>query len=82
MQDLGLSEQQRLIRDNVRALAQEQFAPGAAAADRQYKPPIENVKVLSKHGYTGMFMPAEYGGSGLGLLENVLVVAFPNIKLL
>lgn len=74
MQDLGLSEQQRLIRDNVRALAQEQFAPGAAAADRQYKPPIENVKVLSKHGYTGMFMPAEYGGSGLGLLENVLVV--------
>ncbi len=74
MQDLGLSEQQRLIRDNVRALAQEQFAPEAAAADRQYKPPIENVKVLSKHGYTGMFMPAEYGGSGLGLLENVLVV--------
>ena len=74
MQDLGLSDQQRLIRDNVRALAQEQFAPGAAAADRQYKPPIENVKVLSKHGYTGMFMPAEYGGSELGLLENVLVV--------
>jgi len=74
MQDLGLSEQQRLIRDNVRALAQEQFAPGAAAADRQYKPPIENVKVLSEHGYTGMFMPAEYGGSELGLLENVLVV--------
>ena len=74
MQDLGLSEEQRLIRDNVRALAREQFAPGAAAADRQYKPPIENVKVLSKHGYTGMFMPAEYGGSELGLLENVLVV--------
>lgn len=74
MQDLGLSEEQRLIRDNVRALAREQFAPGAAAADRQYKPPVENVKVLAKHGYTGMFMPAEYGGSELGLLENVLVV--------
>lgn len=74
MQDFGLSEEQRLIRDNVRALAREQFAPGAAAADKQYKPPIENVKVLSKHGYTGMFMPAEYGGSELGLLENVLVV--------
>jgi butyryl-CoA dehydrogenase len=74
MQDLGLSQEQRLIRDNVRELAREQFAPGAAAADKQYKPPIENVKVLSKHGYTGMFMPAEYGGSELGLLENVLVV--------
>ncbi|MBC7621168.1 MAG: acyl-CoA dehydrogenase family protein [Candidatus Saccharibacteria bacterium] len=74
MQDFGLSEEQRLIRDNVRALAREQFAPGAAAADKQYKPPIENVKVLSKQGYTGMFMPAQYGGSELGLLENVLVV--------
>lgn len=74
MQDLGLSEEQRLIRDNVRALARERFAPGAAAADKQYRPPVENLKVLADHGYTGMFMPAEYGGSELGLLENVLVV--------
>ena len=74
MQDLGLTEEQRLIRDNVRALAREKFAPGAVAADRQYKPPIENVKILADHGYTGMFMPAKYGGSDLGLLENVLVV--------
>jgi butyryl-CoA dehydrogenase len=74
MQDLGLSEEQRLIRDNVRALAREKFAPGAAEADRQFKPPVQNVKILADHGYTGMFMPAEYGGSELGLLENVLVV--------
>lgn len=74
MQDLGLSEEQRLIRDNVRALARERFAPGAAAADKQYRPPVENLKVLADHGYTGMFMPVVYGGSELGLLENVLVV--------
>ena len=74
MQDLGLTEEQRLIRDNVRTLARERFAPGAAVADKQYKPPLQNVRVLAEHGYTGMFMPAEYGGSGLGLLENVLVV--------
>lgn len=74
MQDLGLTEEQRLIRDNVRALAREKFAPKAAEADKQYRPPIENVKILADHGYTGMFMPAQYGGSELGLLENVLVV--------
>lgn len=74
MQDIGLTEEQRLIRDNVRSLAREKFAPGAAAADKHYRPPVENVKVLADHGYTGMFMPAEYGGSELGLLENVLVV--------
>jgi alkylation response protein AidB-like acyl-CoA dehydrogenase len=74
MQDLGLTEEQRLIRDNVRALAREHFAPGAAAADKNYRAPIANIQVLADHGYTGMFMPAEYGGSELGLLENVLVV--------
>lgn len=74
MQDLGLTEEQRLIRDNVRIMARERFASGAAAADKQYKPPVENIKILADHGYTGLFMPESYGGSGLGLLENVLVV--------
>lgn len=74
MQDFGLTEEQRLIRDNVRSLARERFAPGAAKSDKNYKPPVENIRVLAEHGYTGMFMPSEYGGSELGLLENVLVV--------
>jgi len=73
MQDLGLTEEQRMIRDSVRALARERFAPGAAQADKEYRPPVENVKVLAEHGYTGLFMPAQYGGAGLGLMENVLV---------
>lgn len=73
MQDLGLTEEQRLIRDNVRTLARERFAPGAARADKDYRPPVENIRVLAEHGYTGLFMPEEYGGAGLGLLENVLV---------
>ncbi|MES2535027.1 MAG: acyl-CoA dehydrogenase family protein [Pseudomonadota bacterium] len=74
MQDFGLTEEQRLIRDTVRTLAREHFAPNAAAADRDRKPPIENIKVLAKHGYSGVFLPEQYGGSGLGLLETVLVV--------
>ncbi len=73
MQDLGLSEEQRLIRDAVRTLARERFAPGAASADRERRPPVENIRVLAEHGYTGLFIPAAYGGAGLGLLENVLV---------
>ena len=73
MQDFGLTEEQRLIRDTVRTLARERFAPGAARADAEFRPPVENLKVLAEHGYTGLFIPEEYGGAGLGLLENVLV---------
>ena len=74
MQDFGLTEEQRQIRDSVRDLARERFEPLAAAADKQYKPPVDNLKVLAEYGYLGMWMPSEYGGSELGLLENVLVV--------
>ena len=74
MQDFGLTEEQRLIRDTVRELARNRFAAQAAGADRQYLPPIANVKVLAEHGYTGMFVPPEFGGAGLGLFDCVLVV--------
>lgn len=74
MQDFGLTEEQRLIRDTVRGLARDRFAAQAADADRQYLPPTGNVKVLAEHGYTGMFMPPEFGGAGLGLFDSVLVV--------
>ena len=48
MQDLGLTEEQRLIRDNVRTLARERFAPLAARADRERLPPVDNVRVLAE----------------------------------
>lgn len=71
---MELTEEQRLIRDTVNALARERFAPTAAGADKEYRPPAENLKVLAEHGYTGIFLPETYGGAGLGLLETVLVV--------
>ena len=74
MQNTELSESQRFIRDTVRDLARQHFAPKAAAADKEYKPPVENLKVLAEHGFSGVFMPAAYGGAGLGLLETVLIV--------
>lgn len=73
MQDFGLTEEQRLIRDTVRTLARERFAPGAARSDLEFRPPVENLRTLAEHGYTGLFVPEQYGGAGLGLLENVLV---------
>lgn len=73
MQDLGLTEEQRLVRDAVRTLARERFASGAAQADKEYQAPVENIQTLAEHGYTGLFIPEEFGGAGLGLMENVLV---------
>jgi butyryl-CoA dehydrogenase len=74
MREEQLSEEQRLIRSSARKLAQEEFAPKAAAADREFSPPMRNVRVLAKQGFTGLFIPENYGGKGLGVSEMVLVV--------
>lgn len=74
MKDFGLTDEQRQIREAISTLAREKFAPGAAAADRNYEPPMQNLKVLVEHGYVGMFLPEALGGAGLGMMETVLIV--------
>ncbi len=71
---MDLNEQQLMIRDAVGELARDQFAPGAAHADRACEPPIANVKTMAEHGFCGLTVPADYGGAGLGCMETVLVM--------
>lgn len=73
MMDAELSEQQRLIRAGVRSLAEQNFRPQAAEADRSRRPPVEDVRLLARNGYSGVFIPEEYGGAGLGLLDTVIL---------
>ena len=74
MNVLELTEEQKMIKDSVRRIAQEHFKPRAAAADRDYKPPIENIEILAKNGYAGIAIPEEYGGMGLGPFEIMLIM--------
>ena len=69
-----LTDDQQMIRQTVRALAEKHFRPKAAEIDRARRPPIENIKLLAEHGFTGLFVSQEYGGPGLGLMEIVLVI--------
>lgn len=69
-----LTENQQIIRDTVRGLAEKHFRPKAAEVDRTRRPPVENIRLLAEHGFTGLFLSPEYGGPGLGLMEIVIVV--------
>jgi alkylation response protein AidB-like acyl-CoA dehydrogenase len=69
-----LTDQQRMIQATAREMAETHFKPRAAAADREYRPPVENLKLLAAHGFTGTFIPQEYGGPGLTLFESVLMI--------
>jgi alkylation response protein AidB-like acyl-CoA dehydrogenase len=69
-----LNDQQTMLRDTARQIAEANFRDGAARADRELRPPVENIRTLAKAGFTGAFIPEAYGGIGLSLFESTLVV--------
>jgi alkylation response protein AidB-like acyl-CoA dehydrogenase len=69
-----LSDDHKAIRDMARDFARSQILPGAAERDRSHAFPAELVSQLGELGMMGMFIPAEYGGSGLDLLSYVLAL--------
>lgn len=72
--DFILNEDQRMLRDTVRRIADEKFAPIAAEIDEKEIFPAESVKVLKENGLLGVQIPEAYGGAGAGLLAMALVV--------
>ncbi|MDD5723818.1 MAG: acyl-CoA dehydrogenase family protein [Syntrophales bacterium] len=72
--DFRLTEEQIMIRDTIRRIATEKFAPLAAEIDAQERFPLENFNILAENGLLGVSIPEEYGGSGAGQLANCLVL--------
>ena len=60
-----LTQDQEMIRDAVRAFAQEQLWPNAAKWDKEHHFPKDVHKGLAELGAYGICVPEELGGAGL-----------------
>ena len=69
-----LSEDERLIRDTARELAEKEFAPKAARFDETCEFPHENVVKLSELGFMGMCVEEKWGGAGLSGLAYAIAM--------
>ncbi|HEY7590058.1 MAG TPA: acyl-CoA dehydrogenase family protein [Candidatus Limnocylindrales bacterium] len=69
-----LTEEQRLLRDAVRELADERIAPRAAEIDRTAEFPWDVKDLLAKQDILALPFPAEYGGLGADLLTVCLAI--------
>ncbi len=69
-----LSEDHQAIRQMARDFARNEILPGAAERDRTKQFPAEEVSQLAELGLLGVFVPEEYGGSGLDVLSYVLAL--------
>ena len=69
-----LTQEQEMIRDSMRAFAQERLAPFAAEWDREHTFPAEALKELGELGAMGMVVPEEWGGAGMDYMSLVLTL--------
>ena len=69
-----LSEEQELIRKNIREFAEKNVDPIAAEIDEKERHPAELFKKLAEGGWMGIPIPTQYGGSGADYLTNAIVV--------
>jgi acyl-CoA dehydrogenase len=61
------------LRRAARRFAEERLEPIAREIDRTGEVPAGTMDVLREHGYLGMRLPPEIGGSGLGIFEYCIV---------
>ena len=71
---MRISEEQVLIRDTVRAFAQERLAPHAARWDREHHFPREELAALGELGVLGMVVPDAWQGAGADYVSLALAL--------
>ncbi|MEW6068133.1 MAG: acyl-CoA dehydrogenase family protein [Nitrospirota bacterium] len=72
--DYFLNEDQVMIKNLARQIAEEKVVPVRAELDEKEEFPWEIMKVLAQSDLFGLFVPEEYGGLGKGSLELCLAV--------
>jgi len=72
--DFRLTEEQELIRKNIREFAVKHIEPIAAEIDENSRHPSELFRKLGEGGWMGIPLPAEYGGAGADFVTHALVV--------
>jgi alkylation response protein AidB-like acyl-CoA dehydrogenase len=72
--DFSFTEDQELLRDEVRRFAEERIRPGLAERDREHRFPLDIFQEMGEMGLLGMMVPEEYGGAGMDTLSYLLAM--------
>jgi glutaryl-CoA dehydrogenase (non-decarboxylating) len=68
-----LSEDQRLIQDTARRFAATEIAPTLAEEERKHEFRADRVAKMGGLGFFSCALPEDFGGSGMGFTESVLM---------
>ncbi len=68
-----LTEEQRLAQDTARRFAKDEIAPTVAEEEKHHEFRADRVVKMGELGFFSCALSEEYGGSGMGFLESVLL---------
>lgn len=71
--DFKLTEEQELIKSNIREFALQYVEPAAAEIDANSRQPVEIFEKLGELGMMGISYPTEYGGGGEKFVTTMMV---------
>jgi len=69
-----LTAEQMMVRDMMRAYADEKLKPSAGMRDKTHQFPAQELKELAQLGAFGIAIPTEWGGAGLDYISLVLAL--------
>lgn len=72
--DFSFTEEQLLLQDVARRIAQDVIAPSAEHHDRTGEFPLANIRLLGENGLMGIEVPDQYGGAGMDPVAYVLAM--------
>ena len=67
--DYLLTDEQKMVKDLAHKIAEEKIRPVAAKYDQSEEYPWDIIKVIAEAGLFGLFIPEEYGGMAVNLLN-------------
>ena len=73
MIEFSLTEEQKALVETARRFTKERIIPVAAEADRESRFPMQVFKDAWEIGLVNTTCPAEFGGAGMGELENAMI---------
>jgi butyryl-CoA dehydrogenase len=74
MMDFRLTEEQELIRKNMREFAERHVDPIAAEIDENSRHPVELFRKLGEGGWMGIPIPRQYGGAASDFMTHIIAV--------
>ena len=72
--DFSFTEEQLMLQDVARRIAQDVIAPSAEHHDRTGEFPLANIQLLGENGLMGIEVPDQYGGAGMDPIAYALAM--------